>query len=129
MSQSKKKLSAESEPAKEEIPIDPVKHRQDWLKRLADEYIKLESSVPPLIHLPDEGCPLWVQNLERQVGAAIFPVAKLKASSELTARRLGAIIGHQCSTAVWMMETLVKEIETPRGTIGARRKSFEQTGT
>lgn len=93
---------------------DPVKRRQDWLKRLANEYIKLESFLPGMNFLPDEGCPTWVENLEREVGATMFPVAKLKEESKLTPRRLAAIFGHQCAIAVWMMEWLAEELEKPQ---------------
>ena len=94
--------------------IDPVKHRQDWLRRLVDEYIKLESSMPVENFLPDLGCPKWVENIEREVGATMFPVAKLKQEFKLTPRSLGAVIGHQCAIAVWMMEWMEEQIENPQ---------------
>jgi hypothetical protein len=100
--------------SKEEIKFDPAKHRQDWLRRLADEYIKLESSMPVANFLSDEGCPKWVENIEREVGATLFPVARLKEELKLTPRRLAAIIGHQCVIAVWMMEWLEKEVQNPK---------------
>src|ERR1035437_2109833 len=100
--------------AKAETSIDPVKRQQAWLRRLADEYIKLESSMPGTNFLPDEGCPKWVENIEREVGATMFPVAKLKEELKLTPKRLAAIIGHQCAIAVWMMEWLQAELENPQ---------------
>ena len=99
---------------KTEIQFDPVKHRQDWLRRLADEYIKLESSMPVDNFLPDEGCPKWVENIELEVGATMFPVAKLKEELKLTPGRLGAVIGHQCAIAVWMMEWLSEQTRNPQ---------------
>ncbi len=90
-----------------------AKRRRDWLKRLADEYIKLESSMPYSNFLPDENCPKWVENIEREVGATMFPVAKLREEGEITPRKLAAVIGHQCANSVWMMDWVKKEIENP----------------
>jgi hypothetical protein len=106
--------------SEETKPFDPTKHRQAWLRRLADEYIKLESSMPVINFLPDEGCPKWVENIERQMGATLFPVAKLKEEFKLTPRRLAAIIGHQCAIAVWMMEWLDAELENPKLVDGSK---------
>jgi hypothetical protein len=100
--------------SEKENQFDPVKHRQDWLKRLAEEYIKLESTMPMMNFLPDEGCPKWVGNIEREVGASMFPVAKLKDECKLTPKTLGAIIGHQCAIGVWLMEWLTNELEKPQ---------------
>jgi hypothetical protein len=98
----------------EGIEFDPVKRREEWLRRLADEFVKLESSMPVKDFLPESDGPAWVANLEREVGAAMFPVAKLKKDLVLTPRRLGAIIGHQCGIAVWMMEWVVAELSKPQ---------------
>ncbi len=98
----------------EEIQIDTAKRRQDWLKRLASEYIKLETKMPVTNFLPDECCPKWVENIEREVGATMFPVAKLKEELKLTPRRLAAIIGHQCAIAVWLMEWVENLLEKPQ---------------
>jgi hypothetical protein len=98
----------------EEIEFDHAKHRQKWLRHLADEFIKLESSMPPMNFLPDEGLPKWVENIERELGASMFPTAKLKEELKLTPRRLGAIIGHQCAVTVWMMEWLAEELKKPQ---------------
>jgi hypothetical protein len=85
----------------EETPslIGPKERQKQWLRRLADEYIKLESKLPASTNfLPEEeNCPKWVANLEREVGATMFPVAKLKEELKLTPRRLGAILGHPAS--------------------------------
>jgi len=95
----------------EDKPFDPVVHREQWLRRLADEYVKLETMMPVPDFLPDEGCPPWVENLEREVRQAMFPVAKLKKGLALTPQRLGGIIGHQCAIGVWMMEWLATQME------------------
>lgn len=63
--------------------------------------------------LPDTGCPPWVDNLEREVRQAMFPVAKLKKGLTLTPQRVGAIIGHQCAVGVWMMEWLGAQLKEP----------------
>jgi hypothetical protein len=94
-------------------PFDPVQRRQAWLRRLADEYIKLEAVFPMKNFLPED-VPPWVTNLEREVGATMYPVAKLKEELKLTAKRLAAIIGHQCAIAVWMMEWLAEQLENPQ---------------
>jgi hypothetical protein len=96
------------------IPFDPVKHRQDWLRKLADEFIKLEASMPFKDLLPENGCPRWVANLEREVGDQMYPVAQLKVEARLTPKRLGAIFGHQCAIAVWLMEQINNELESPK---------------
>jgi hypothetical protein len=44
----------------------------------------------------------------------MYPAAKLKEELRLTPRRLGAIIGHQCAIAVWMMENLAGDLENPQ---------------
>jgi hypothetical protein len=96
------------------LEFDPAKHREGWLRKLADDFIKLESSMPMVNFLPDEGLPKWVENMEREVGASLYPVAKLKEELKLTPRRLGAIIGHQCAIAVWLMEWLAAELTKPQ---------------
>lgn len=70
--------------------------------------------MPVANFLPDASVPAWVEKLEREVGATMFPVAKLKEELKLTPKLLGAIIGHQCASAVWMMEWFYNEIENPR---------------
>ena len=105
----------------EGIQFDLAKHRQEWLRRLADEYIKLESAMPMMENfLPDEGCPKWVENIELEVGATMFPVAKLKEELKLTPGRLAAIIGHQCAIGVWLMEWLEDELEKPQSVDNAK---------
>jgi hypothetical protein len=100
-----------------ECESDPVARRGKWLGKLADEFIKLESAMPVNNLLPETEGPSWVQNLEREIRNAMFPVAKLKKGLALTPQRLGGILGHQCAVAVWMMEYLTVELEkSPVGT-------------
>ncbi|MDD5139531.1 MAG: hypothetical protein PHY43_04625 [Verrucomicrobiales bacterium] len=115
-----KTLSRNQQMAEKEIQIDPAKSRQEWLRRLANEYIKLEQTMPVENFLPDEGCPKWVENLEREMGATLFPVAKLKQESKLTPGRLAAIIGHQCALGVWLIEWLEKELQKQEEVDGSK---------
>lgn len=101
----------------EGIPADDneggylVARREQWLRRLADEFSKLESAMPIKNVLPETEGPPWVQNLEREIRQAMFPEAKLKKGLVLTPQRLGGIIGHQCAIGVWMMEWLAGQLE------------------
>lgn len=98
----------------EEIQFNQVKHRQDWLRQTAEEYIKLESSLPIKDLSSDEKCPSWVEYLEREMGATMFPVAKLKEESKLSVRSLAAIIGHQCALGLWLIDWLQTELKKPQ---------------
>src|ERR1035438_3637404 len=90
-----------------EVPTDfnPVEHRAKWLKRLADELDKTEALMP-LKFLPDGvDYPPWVLKVEREFQLSVLPAAKLKDSDvKLTPKRMGALLGHMCEKAVWMME-------------------------
>ena len=100
---------------------------QDWLNRLRAEFIKLQETMPVKSFLPDTDCPKWVESLEKEVGAALFPVAKLKEELKLTPRRLGAIIGHECSTAVWMMDAIAKAASKFQEETGSKPPKSEMT--
>lgn len=78
--------------------------RQAWLEKLRAEFLKLEPLFPTENFLPEEGLPKWVENIEREIGAVAYPVAKLKEGLKLTPRRMGALLGHSCAFGVWMME-------------------------
>jgi hypothetical protein len=90
--------------------ISPEQRRRDWLNRIAEEIDKIECFSTEWT-LPDDGGPPWVANVEREFARAMFPVAKLKTSKVLTPRLIGAILGHQCAYAVWLMEWLSTQIE------------------
>jgi hypothetical protein len=75
--------------------------------------------------LPDDS-PKWVQNVEREVGATLFPVAKIKDDFYLTPRRMGALIGHACALAVWMTENLEHELNKPESEIDLTQFTPEQ---
>jgi hypothetical protein len=93
-----------SEVAKE---FNPEEHRAKWLKRLADEFEKLEPLMP--IKLLPDGIeyPQWVLKVEREFSLVVLPSANLKDSDlKMTPKRMGALLGHTCGMAVWMNEWL-----------------------
>lgn len=83
-----------------------------WLRKLCEEFVKLELRLPVENLLPEDGLPKWVQNLEREVGSALYPVAKIKEDLNLTPRKVGAILGHACACGVWMMEAFTPDLES-----------------
>lgn len=88
--------------------------RQEWLSRLRDEFVNLEPLLSVPNFLPDDGLPTWVQNIEREIAAAMFPVVKVKKTTKLTPKGMGAMIGHTCGYGVWLVEiveTIPNEIE------------------
>jgi hypothetical protein len=102
--------------------IEPEARRTEWLRRMGDEFLKLEPLFPMENFLPEEGPPLWVRKVEREVGAVMFPVAKIKDELNLTPRRMGALIGHSCAYGVWMMEIIGHELEQAKS--GVKRAAF-----
>lgn len=88
-----------------------VSERQ-WFHRLADELDKLEALMPFRV-LPDTTThPEWVLNVEREVSISMLPAAKLRAANyEITPKRMGALLGHMCAMAAWMMESLQFQID------------------
>lgn len=126
MSEQADKVAPETSSDQSKVGFDPVAHRENWLRRLADEFGKLDAAMPIKNFLPETEGPPWVQNLEREVRAAMFPVAKLKEGLVLTPRRLGAILGHQCAGAVWMMEWIAMETKKPQA-VAEEKATPEQT--
>jgi hypothetical protein len=89
-------------------------HRTKWLKGLAAELDKIEPLMP-FKFLP-EGIeyPKWVQNVEREFSLVVLPSARLKDPDfKITPKRMGAVLGHVCEMAVWMMEWMNHQIENP----------------
>ena len=78
--------------------------REQWLERLGNELIKLEPLMPSRLLPEEEGCPEWAERVEREVGAVMFPQARPKEGPGLTPQRMGALLGHECAQAVWLME-------------------------
>jgi len=85
----------------------PEQDREKWLERLAGELDRIEPLAPFKI-LPDGiEYPRWVRNVEKEFSVALLPAAKVRdANFEITPKRMGAMIGHICEMAVWMMEWL-----------------------
>lgn len=81
------------------------KKRKAWLCSLLAEMEKMKVPLADLAEL-DETAPQWLHALEKQFALAMFPAAKLKKGSEITPKRFGALLGHQCAMAVWMMDWL-----------------------
>lgn len=107
MSQPNSKTSIPREPSGEEPVHDPVKHRQNWLKRLASELEKIEPLMPLKLLPGGVEYPQWVLNVEREFSLVMLPVAKLKSPDfKITPKRMGALLGHMCEMAVWTMEWL-----------------------
>lgn len=86
--------------------MDPEERRRQWLKKLTEEFLKLEAFFTAPKFLPDEGLPKWVENVEREFAATTMPVARIKEGLALSPKKLGALIGHQCANWVLMIEAL-----------------------
>jgi hypothetical protein len=87
--------------------FNPEEYRAKWLKRLVAELNKIEPLMP-IKFLPDGvEYPQWVLNVEREFSVVMLPAAKLRdADDKMTPKRMGAVLGHMCAMAVWMMEWL-----------------------
>lgn len=93
--------------------FNPEEHRAKWLKRLVAELDRIELLMP--VKFLPEGVeyPPWVLNVEREFSVAIFPAARLRVvDDKMTPKRMGALLGHMCAMAVWMMEWLNEQMES-----------------
>ena len=99
--------------AEESEEIDGKERRRKWLRKLLDEFLKLGPMFPVPNFLPDNEIPKWVENVEREFGATMFSVARIKEGVELNPKKVGALIGHACANGVLMMEVLGDLLETP----------------
>ena len=88
--------------------LDSEKRTTRWLKGMAVDLEKTEQFFPTII-LPDEEYPEWVRHVEREIAAIMLPVARIKDLKVLTARSMGAILGHSCAMAVWTIEWIIEE--------------------
>jgi len=109
----------------QETTIDETSLREAWLNRLIEELEKVDAAMPVKNLLPENDGPAWVQKLEGEVAKALLPAARLKNEPTRTPRLMGAILGHQCSSAVWMMEWLAAASVKHRPT-SVGRPSTEQ---
>ncbi len=112
--------------SEETTTVDVKELRKTWLKRLADEFLKLEPFFPVQNMVPDKGVPQWVENVGQELGATLFPVVRIKDDLNLTPRRMGALIGHSCALGVWMMEGLAHELNKPEQEIDLSKFTPEQ---
>ena len=84
---------------------DSEQRRKKWLKRLADEFEKVEKLLPANFLPKSSEYPKWVENIEHELSLILLPAAKLRdAKRVITPRRMGAVIGHACAMAVRLME-------------------------
>jgi hypothetical protein len=79
------------------------RRRKAWAESLLVEMERISGYLPPFGAM-DEKTPSWVQAVEKQFALVMLPAAKLKKGQDITPKRLGAVVGHQCAIAVWMME-------------------------
>ncbi len=99
-----------------------------WIKRLLGEYLRLADHFPASL-VADEDCPEWVQQVDREVARVMFPMARLKESDEPTPRRIGAMLGHTCAYAVWMIEGLEAAVERQDPRLPAELQALIQAVT
>lgn len=89
--------------AQSEEPPRGFPSREEWLERLGGELLGTEQYFPKSFLRPGKQ-PEWVQRVEREVARTLLPAAKLRDGEDLTPKRLGALLGHQCAYAVWLTE-------------------------
>jgi hypothetical protein len=92
--------------------FNPEEHRARWLKRLVDELDKIEPLMPYKFLPEGVEYPQWVLKVEREFSLVVLPSAIVKAPDfKLTPKRMGAVLGHVCEMAVWMMEWMSHQTE------------------
>jgi hypothetical protein len=80
-----------------------------WLRKLTQEFVKLEQLFPNFMSFSDNDRPQWVENVERQLREQLFPVAEVKDNFSLTPRRIGALIGHSCAFGMSLVESMKED--------------------
>jgi hypothetical protein len=99
--------------SEEVTTIDLEEHRKAWLRRLADELDKIEPLMPIKFLADGIEYPQWVLKVEREFSLVMLPAAKLKEPDlKITPKRMGALLGHMCESAVWMMEWFGSQLES-----------------
>ena len=92
--------------------MDAEQRRKTWFVWLSNELDKIEPKMPVKFVLPDAHMPAWTAKVEQEVSIAMLPAAKLRhANYQITARRMGSLIGHGCAMAVWMHEWFGAQVE------------------
>lgn len=119
-------LTFRNEVSEEITIIDPAEHRTAWLQKLAEEFLKLEPLFPLSKFVPDEGAPRWVENVENEIAATMYPLARLKEDLQLTPKRLGGMIGHSSAYGVWMLENLEEQLSKPEINVDTTKLTAEQ---
>ena len=84
-----------------------------------------------MIILPDGEYPEWVLRVEAEIGTIMLPLAKVKDVKALTPKSMGALLGHACAVAVWMIELVFEsakraEIEAQNATQDHSLKTGER---
>lgn len=88
-----------------ENDFDAEQQSKKWRSRLEDEYEKMAALMPVHFGLVGTEFPGWLENVERELRLVLFPAAKLRDKACVkTPKRMGAVIGHSCAMAVWLME-------------------------
>jgi len=59
--------------SEETTTSDGAQHRQVWLKRLADEFVKLEPQMPLKNFLPEADGPAWLKTWNGKSPASCIP--------------------------------------------------------
>jgi len=83
----------------------------------------------PLKFLPESDYPQWVGNVQKEIGPLMCPVAKIKEGVELTPKRLGALLGHECAYAVCLVDWLSEQVTAAQAKETVTAKNEEQSGT
>lgn len=88
------------------VPTPDEERQRAWLVRIAEKIEAAEKLFPRELALT-ETQPAWVDQVELLMSGVLLPVAKvkeIKAKSDLTPKRFGALVGHMCAMAVWTRE-------------------------
>jgi len=107
------------------LEFESEKRRDEWLNRLATEMLKVHEIMPSKF-LPEGDYPQWIERVEMELGLVMYPDVKIKEGLELTAKRLGGLLGHECAYAVWMMQWICQQVDSAEATETATEAEREQ---
>jgi hypothetical protein len=105
--------------------IDFERRRAEWLERIGNEMLKVHELMP-LKFLPEGDYPQWLERVQEEIGPLMCPVAKVKEGIELTPKRLGALLGHECAYAVCMVEWFSEQVTAAEAKETGTEKDEEQ---
>lgn len=81
--------------------------QKQWLNRLASELEKIEKLMPANFLPSGVEYPPWVERIESELALVLLPAAKLREPGfKVTPKRMGALLGHACGLAVYLLEYL-----------------------